>query len=119
MRAPRCPGGAASGAVPDGRGVGNHRCEYWWAYTGVDVEKILLAGRWRLHMNYAALVAALGSDFGLSPREFYLFMIPVFLGGMPPCYLGAAKKPEGLLFPLPCRVMLYEGVPRRRWGAAK
>ena len=84
-----------------------------------DVEKILLAGRWRLHMNYAALVAALGSDFGLSPREFYLFMIPVFLGGMPPCYLGAAKKPEGLLFPLPCRVMLYEGVPRRRWGAAK
>ncbi len=84
-----------------------------------EVEKILLAGRWRLHMNYAALTAALGADFGLLPREFYLFMIPVFLAGMPPCFLEAAEKPEGLLFPLPCRVMLYEGVARRRWRAAK
>jgi hypothetical protein len=83
-----------------------------------EVEKILLAGRWRLHMNYAALVAALGADFGMSPREFYLFMITVFLAGMPPCYLDAAEKPEGQLFPLPCRMMLYEGVAHRRWRAA-
>lgn len=82
-----------------------------------EVEKILLAGRWRLHMNYAALVAALGADFGLSPQEYYFFGIPAFLAGMPPCYLDAVDKPEGLLFPLPCRVMSYEGVPRRRWGA--
>ena len=34
------------------------------------VEKILLAGRWRLHMNYAALTAALGADFGLTRAEF-------------------------------------------------
>jgi len=80
-----------------------------------EVEKILLDGRWRLHMNYAALVAALGADFGLSPREFYLYMIPVFLAGMPPCFLEAAGKTEGMLFPLPCRVMLYGGVARRRW----
>lgn len=80
-----------------------------------EVEKILLAGRWRLHMNYGALVAALATDFGLSPRESYFFGIPAFLAGMPPCYLDAADKPEGQLFPLPCRVMLYEGVARRRW----
>ena len=80
-----------------------------------EVEKILLAGRWRLHMNYAALAAALAADFGLSPREYYFFGIPAFLAGMPPCYLEAAEKPEGLLFPLPCRVMLYEGVARRPW----
>ncbi len=80
-----------------------------------EVEKILLAGRWRLRMNYAALTAALAADFGLSPREFYLFMIPVFLAGMPPCYLDAVEKPAGLLFPLPCRVMLYEGVSHRQW----
>ncbi len=81
-----------------------------------EVEKILLAGRWRLHMNYGALVAALGTDFGLSPREAYFFGLPAFLAGMPPCYLDAADKPEGLLFPLPCRIMSYEGVPRRRWA---
>ncbi|GAO35943.1 hypothetical protein SCT_1340 [Sulfuricella sp. T08] len=80
-----------------------------------EVERILLAGRWRMRMNYGALAAALAADFGLSPREFYLFSIPAFLAGMPPCYLEAAEKPAGLLFPLPCRVMLYEGVSRRQW----
>lgn len=84
-----------------------------------EVEKILLAGRWRLHMNYGALVAALATDFGLSPTESYFFGIPAFLAGMPPCYLDAAGKPEGQLFPLPCRTLSYEGVARRRWLAAK
>jgi len=79
-----------------------------------EVERILIAGRWRLRMNYAALTAALCADFGLSPREYYFFGIPAFLAGMPPCYLEAADKPAGLLFPLPCRVMRYEGVPRRQ-----
>lgn len=81
-----------------------------------EVERILLDGRWRLHMNYAALTAALAADFGLSPHEYYFFVIPAFLAGMPPCYREAAEKPAGLLFPLPCRTMQYEGVPRRRWG---
>ncbi|MBI2286594.1 MAG: citryl-CoA lyase [Nitrosomonadales bacterium] len=83
-----------------------------------EVEKILLAGRWRLYMNYAALTAALSADFGLSPREYYFFVIPAFLAGMPPCYLEAAKKPAGLLFPLPCRMLSYEGVARRHWRGA-
>ena len=80
-----------------------------------SVEKILVSRNPALRMNYAALVAAVAADFGLSPQEFYLFIIPLFLAGMPPCYLEAAEKPEGLLFPLPCRVMLYEGVARRHW----
>jgi hypothetical protein len=84
-----------------------------------EVEKILLEGRWRLRMNYAALAAALCADLGMSPRKYYFFGIPAFLAGMPPCYLEAAEKPEGMLFPLPCRVMLYEGVPRRHWRTAK
>lgn len=82
-----------------------------------EVERILLAGRWRLYLNYAALTAALAADFGLSPREYHLFVIPCFLAGMPPCYQEAAKKPEGQLFPLPCRMMSYEGVKRRHWKA--
>ena len=84
-----------------------------------EVEKILLAGRWRLRMNHAAISAALAADFGLSSYEYYFFGIPAFLAGMPPCYLDAAEKPEGLLFPLPCRMMSYEGVAHRRWHAAK
>ena len=84
-----------------------------------EVEKILLAGRWRLHMNYAALAAALCADQGMSPREYYFSSMPAFLAGMPPCYLDAVEKPAGQLFPLPCRMMSYEGVARRRWRAAK
>jgi hypothetical protein len=80
-----------------------------------EVEKILLAGRWRMSMNHAALTAALTADFGLSPQEYYLYGIPAFLAGMPPCYLEAVEKPEGVVFPMPCRMLSYEGVPRRRW----
>ena len=82
-----------------------------------EVEKILLAGRWRLHMNYAALAAAMAADFGMSSYEYYYFGIPAFLAGMPPCYQDAVEKPEGQLFPLPCRMISYEGVARRRWRA--
>ena len=82
-----------------------------------DVEKILLTGRWRLRMNYAAVTAALCADFGMSPREYFFSTLPAFLAGMPPCYLDAADKPEGQLFPLPCRMVSYEGVNRRRWKA--
>jgi len=80
-----------------------------------EVEKILLAGRWRLHMNYAALAASLCADFGMSPREYYFASFMAFLAGMPPCYLDAVDKPEGQLFPLPCRTISYEGVDHRRW----
>lgn len=80
-----------------------------------EVEKILVGQNPALRINYGALVAAVAADFGFSPLEYYLFRIPAFLAGMPPCYLEAAEKPAGLLFPLPCRVMLYEGTVRRPW----
>jgi hypothetical protein len=82
-----------------------------------EIERVLLEGRWRLHMNYAALAAALCADMGMSPREYYSVSMMAFLAGMPPCYLDAAEKPEGQLFPLPCRMISYEGVARRRWRA--
>ncbi|HUW76798.1 MAG TPA: hypothetical protein VMV70_08955 [Gallionella sp.] len=83
-----------------------------------EVEKILLEGRFRLRMNYAALAAALCADQGMSPHEYYFSSMPSFLAGMPPCYLDAVENPEGQLFPLPCRMLSYEGVPHRRWHAA-
>lgn len=79
-------------------------------------EAILLAGRMRMRMNYAAVAAALAADLGFSPHEYYLFVVPAFLAGMPPCYLEAAERPEGSTFALPCSALLYEGAAAaRQW----
>lgn len=83
--------------------------------TALAIEETLLAGRWRMKMNYAGLVAALAADIGFFPQEFHLFMFPVFLAGMPPCYIEAAEKPEGTLYPTPCDAIIYEGVEKRAW----
>ncbi|HEY4698092.1 MAG: citryl-CoA lyase [Gallionellales bacterium RIFCSPHIGHO2_02_FULL_57_16] len=82
------------------------------------VEEKLLAGRWRMKMNYAALITALGADIGLTTREFYLFMFPLFLGGMPPCFIEASDRPEGTLYRAACSDILYEGQPERPWRRA-
>ena len=79
------------------------------------VEEALLAGRWRMKMNYAAVVSALGADVGFSQREFYLFMFPVFLAGMQPCFIEASERPEGALYRISCADILYEGRPQRSW----
>ena len=84
----------------------------------LDVEKKLLTGRWRMKMNYASLITALGADIGLTTREFYLFMFPLFLSGMPPCFTEAAERPEGLLYAIACSDILYEGQPQRSWRRA-
>ena len=83
------------------------------------IEETLLAGRWRMKMNYGALAAALGADLGLSPREYYQFMFPAFLAGMQPGYIEAAERPEGTLYPLPCNGVLYGGKSSRPWPGAK
>lgn len=69
-----------------------------------------------LRMNYAGMTAALGADLGLTPREFHIFRLPLFLAGMPPCWQEAAAKPEGALFPTPCAAIAYEGLPQRPWN---
>lgn len=80
------------------------------------IEEILLAGRWRMRMNYAALAAALALDMGLAPREYYLYLFPAFLAGMPPCYVEACERPEQATFPLRCQALIYHGPARRAWA---
>lgn len=80
------------------------------------VEEILLTGRWRMRMNYAAIAAALALDIGLSPPEYYLYMLPAFLAGMPPCFIEAAARSEQATFPLRCQSIIYQGMPRRNWS---
>lgn len=81
------------------------------------VEEFLFAGRWRMKMNYAGLVAALVADIGLSPREYYLYGFPAFLAGMQPCFIEASEKSEGTLYPIACTDIAYDGPPQRRWRA--
>ncbi|MHB8473015.1 MAG: citrate synthase family protein [Gammaproteobacteria bacterium] len=80
-----------------------------------EIERVLMVGRWRLRMNYAALAAAFCADMGFTPQEFYLFGFPAFLAGMLPCYLAAQEQAEGVFLPLPCDRIAYQGAPRRRW----
>lgn len=83
------------------------------------VEEVLFAGRWRMKMNYAGLVAGLAADLGFSPREYYQFLFPAFLAGMQPCFIEAAERPEGTLYPLRCEDVIYSGVPQRSWRERK
>lgn len=80
-----------------------------------EVERILVGRNPRLKMNYAALHSALIADMGFSAREYQLLRIPTFLAGMPPCFLEASHRPEGVLFPTPCSGVAYEGLPKRPW----
>jgi len=81
-----------------------------------EVEKLLIRKNPNLHMNVAALYAALAADMCFSEREFYFFMIPCFAAGMLPCLIDAATKVEGSFFPLRCDRITYDGPPRRAWN---
>ncbi|MEN6586084.1 MAG: hypothetical protein ABFE02_08600 [Sulfuricella sp.] len=81
-------------------------------------EDILLTGRWRWRMNYAALVAALLLELGFDRMAYHLFISPIFFAGMPPCYLDATNRAEGLTFPLSCGTISYSGLAERRWKQA-
>lgn len=80
-----------------------------------EVERILVVRDARLRMNYAALMAALAADLGMSAREFHHFQVPVFLAGMSPCFIEAAERPAGTVFPLSCAHITYEGPAKRSW----
>ncbi len=68
-----------------------------------------------LTINVAALGAALAADMGFTPHEYHLYLTPVFVAGMVPCYLDALEKPEGAAFPMRCESIRYEGHAKRSW----
>lgn len=83
----------------------------------LEIEKILLQSKHKLHMNYGGLMAAVAADMGFSIREFYLFSISMLMGGMTPCFIDAEKKHEGTFFPLRCDCISYEeDAIRRSWN---
>jgi citrate synthase len=82
-----------------------------------EVEHILVERDPRLRMNYAALMAAIAADMGLTPNELHHFQVPVFLAGMSPCFIEASERAPGTVFPLSCEHIVYEGTAKRRWRA--
>ncbi len=71
-----------------------------------------------LRMNLSALLSAFAADFDWTPREFNMLLFCSFLAGMYPCYLEAADKPPGAVFPVRCADVRYEGVAPRAWPPA-
>jgi hypothetical protein len=84
-----------------------------------EVERLLVARDARLKMNYAAMTAGLAADLGLSVTQFHHFQVPMLLAGMTPCFIEAAERPAGSVFPLSCEHIAYEGRARRPWPAAQ
>ena len=84
-----------------------------------EVERQLLAGRWRMRMNIAGFGAAIAADLDFSPREFHLFKVPCFIAGMVPCFVEAQQKTEGSFFPFRCSTIEYKGVARKKWVEEK
>lgn len=80
-----------------------------------EIERGLAEMGRRLPINYGGVVVAIPLDMGFSPRECYLFLLPSFMAGMPPCYREASERPAGATFPLRCSQLHYEGPERRRW----
>lgn len=80
-----------------------------------QIEEVLKNGRFRFRMNIAGLAAALAADQGLSPREFYHYLLLSFSIGMLMCQIDAHEKPEGTLFPLRCAHIAYAGTSARAW----
>jgi hypothetical protein len=80
-----------------------------------EIDRYLVHARWRLRINYCAVASALLADMDVTPAQFYLCAFPIFLAGMPPCYIEAAKEPEGSLFPIPCEDIAYAGCEQRAW----
>jgi citrate synthase len=82
-----------------------------------EIEKGLFALGRQLPMTYATMIVAIPLDMGFSPRECYMFVLPSFQAGMPPCYMEAIERPEGATFALRCSQVHYQGPARRRWDS--
>lgn len=83
--------------------------------TAFRIEAILHAGRWRMRMNYAAMVSAFCLDLGLNRDDYACFAATIFLGGMPSVWKEASQQPAGGLLPIPVDTVRYGGVTARRW----
>jgi hypothetical protein len=81
-----------------------------------SIENVLLDGRWRMHMNIGAVIAALAADQDFTARELSEYLVLCFSAGILACNIDAYTKPAGSLFPLHCNRIRYQGVSSRSWN---
>jgi citrate synthase len=81
----------------------------------IEVERLLLQRNPKLRLNYAGATAAVAADLGFTSRQYQLYNIFKTMGGMPPCIVEAAGRPEGSLMPISCAQVAYEGPSSRKW----
>ncbi|MDK2126893.1 hypothetical protein PZA18_22885 [Chitinimonas sp. DQS-5] len=94
---------------------GEPQGEYLRLAFAIEKELSAMSSR-PLLTTFATVFMAVSLDVGMSAREAYLFLLPCFLAGMPPCYQEACEKPEGATFVLPCSQLKYSGPARRNWS---
>ncbi len=80
-----------------------------------DVENKLKELGYRMNANIASVAAGLVADQGLTPREYYYYLINCFSVGFLMSHLDSSNKKEGLLFPLRCEAISYSGVKKKKW----
>lgn len=80
------------------------------------MESALVRRRPEWRMNIAAVKAALALDQGITPRQYYHYVTPSFIGGFIPCAIDAFDHEEGTFFPLSCERINYLGHAHRIWG---
>ena len=84
-----------------------------------DIEKTLNEMRLKLDKNISVLATALVLDQGMTPREFYYFMIVGFSIGIVACANDSENHPEGSFFPMPCETIDYRGPNKMKWQTTK
>lgn len=68
-----------------------------------------------LRANYAAYIAAVPLDFGLSMREIIIYLQPFLLVGSIPGVIEAYERPEGATFPLKCEQIICTKPSSKKW----
>lgn len=68
-----------------------------------------------LCMNSSGISAGIAASLGLTPRQYHVFLSPVFGIGFSPCYMEATEKPETCLFPVKCTEVKYTGPQCSDW----
>ncbi|MFK7815407.1 MAG: hypothetical protein AB8B92_03645 [Gammaproteobacteria bacterium] len=80
-----------------------------------DIEKTLISLGYKMHANIASIAAGLVADQGLTAREYYYYLVNCFSIGILLCHFDSSRKKEGLLFPIRCTKVVYQGNSNRVW----
>lgn len=90
-----------------------HKREY--ISIALKVDDYLKKSRFKLNINIAGVFAAFCADENMSRDDINNLTIVCFSIGMLACYLDANNKNVGLLFPLRCNRISYDGHEKREW----